>query len=191
VAVFWKKIVRATTSKRGNQRRDEVFLVDQYAALEDAFQHHHRVLGHTDVDLVDVAAENRLPHAVENIGDADGRHEQGRTLLVDQVAQHQTLDQPGHRKHHHHGHGKRQHIGHEQVVHAHPLRNPLREPRHGKCGKQHHRALGEIEDTRGLVDQHEAQRNQRVKHATHQAAEQGFQKKSHGSFLSGWRRDRR
>ena len=44
----------------GNDRGDEVFLVDQDAALEDALEQEDRVLGQADVDLVDVAAEDGL-----------------------------------------------------------------------------------------------------------------------------------
>ena len=37
------------------------------------------------------------------------------------------------------------------------------------------RALRKIEHTAGLEDEHQAQRDQRIQHARHQAAEQGFQ----------------
>ena len=56
-----------------------------------------------------------------------------------------------------------------------PLRDPFGKARHGQRREQHHRALREVEDARGLEDQHEAQRHQRIQHARHQAADEGFQ----------------
>ena len=44
--------------------------------------------------------------------------------------------------------------------------------RHRQAGEQHHRALREVEDARGLEDQHEAERDQRVQDARQQAADQ-------------------
>ena len=37
-----------------------------------------------------------------------------------------------------------------------------------------------VEDAGSLVNQHKAQRHQRIQHAGHQAAQQSFQEKSHG-----------
>ena len=157
--------------QRRNEGGDEVLLVDQDAAFENALQHHHRFFRHADVDLVDAAAEDGLADAVEHIGDAQRRHQQRRAFLVDQVAQHQAFDQPGHCEHHQNGHREGQHVGHEQVVDAQPLRDPFGKARHRQGGEQHHRALGEIEHAGGLENQHEAQRHQRVQHAAHEAAE--------------------
>ena len=44
----------------------------------------------------------------------------------------------------------------------------------GQRREQHHRALREIEHARGLVDQHEADRDQRIHDAGQQAADQHF-----------------
>ena len=45
----------------------------------------------------------------------------------------------------------------------------------GQRGEEHHRALREVEHARRLVDQHEAERDQRVHHAREQAADQHFE----------------
>ena len=45
----------------------------------------------------------------------------------------------------------------------------------GERGEEHHRALREVEHARRLVDQHEAQRHQRIHHAREQAADQDFE----------------
>jgi hypothetical protein len=79
----------------------------------------------------------------------------------------------------HHGDGEGQDVGQEQIVHAQPAGYPLGKARHGQRGEQHHRALGKIEHAGGLENQNEAQRHQRIQHAAHQAAKQGFKKKSH------------
>ena len=85
-----------------------------------------------------------------------------------------------------------QQVGHQLALKPQPLRDPFGKARHRQRGEQHHRALGEVEDARCLEDQHEAQRHQRVQHAGHQAADQGFQKEGHVlSLLSGWCRGRR
>ncbi len=49
----------------------------------------------------------------------------------------------------------------------------------GQRGEEHHRALREVEHAGGLVDQHEAERDQRVHHARQQAADQHFEKEIH------------
>ena len=74
---------------------DQVFLVDQDAVLEDIFQNEDGLLGHADVDLVDAAAEQRLTQTLQKVGDTQGGYQQGRAFLVDQAAQHQSLDEPG------------------------------------------------------------------------------------------------
>jgi hypothetical protein len=62
---------------------------------------------------------------------------------------------------------------------ARPLRDPLREAGHRQRREEDHRALREVEHPRGLVDQHEAERDQRIQHARHQTADQGFEEGSH------------
>ena len=73
-------------------------------------------------------------------------------------------------------------VGEELVVEAGQLRDPFGEARHRQRREQHHRALREVEDARGLVDQHEAERDQRIQHAGHQAAEQGFEERAHAAL---------
>ncbi len=63
-------------------------------------------------------------------------------------------------------------------VEAGRLADPFGEARHRERREQHHRALREIEHAGGLEDQHEAERDQRIQHAGHQAAEQGFEEEA-------------
>jgi hypothetical protein len=111
--------------RRGDAGGIQVFLVDQHAALEHVLQQEHRVLGQADVDLVDVAAEQRLAEAVEEVGDAQRGHQQRDALLVDQLAQHQALDQPGHHDHHRHRGDEGQQVGQQLAVGAQQRRDPL------------------------------------------------------------------
>jgi hypothetical protein len=87
---------------RGHEGGDEVFLVHKDAALEDLVEDHHRLLGDAKIDLVDIAAPDRLAEAVEKVGDAQCRHQQGDPFLIDQRPQHQAFDQPC-EDHHDHG----------------------------------------------------------------------------------------
>ena len=54
----------------GDHRGDHVLHADEDAALEDALQEDLRLLGHADVERVDVAAPDRLAEPVEEVGDA-------------------------------------------------------------------------------------------------------------------------
>jgi hypothetical protein len=58
----------------------------------------------------------------------------------------------------------------------------------GQRREEHHRALREVEDAGRLVDQHEAERDERVHHAREQAADQDFEEEMH---VSAPPRDRR
>ena len=162
-----------------NAGGDHVFLVHQHTALEHRFEQEHGLLGHADVDLVDVAAKKRLAQAFKKVGDAQRRHEQRGAFLVDQVAQYQALNEPGHCKHADARDHEGQQVGNDHVVDAGPLGNPLGKPGHGQRCEQHHGALGEVENARGLVDQHEAEGHQRIEHAGHEAANQCFKKECH------------
>ncbi len=51
----------------------------------------------------------------------------------------------------------------------------LEQPDVGQRGEEHHRALREVEHAGRLVDQHEAERDQRIHHAGEQAADQHFE----------------
>ncbi|MCY1537381.1 hypothetical protein D9M68_728720 [compost metagenome] len=164
---------------RRHDGRDDVFLVDQHTAFEGAFKQEQRVLGHTHVDRVDVRAEDGLAQAVEEIGDAQRGHQQRHAFLVHQVAQHQAFDQPGQDEHAAGRDEEGDHVAEQLALQSQPLRYPLREAGHRQRGEQHHRTLCEVEDARGLEDQHEAERHQRIQHAGHQAAQQCFKKESH------------
>ncbi len=170
--------------QRGDAGGVDVLQVDEHAAGEGALHEEDRVLGHAHVDGVDVRAEQGLAQAVEEVGDAQGGHEQRHALLVDQVAQHEALDQPGHHPHQRGGQHEGDGVGQHEAFDADPLRHPGREARHCQRGEQHHRALREVEHPRGLEDQHEAQRHQGVQHAGHEAAEERFEEEGHGYICS-------
>ena len=177
---FLEKHRQQSHQQSGDQSSDQIFLVDQQAALENILKCHDGVFGHADVDLVNVIAKNRLAKTFQEISNAQGGHQQGGAFLVNQSAQDQSLNQPCHDEHH----ATRQHKGDEvdqhRISQACGLRQPFGKPRHGQGRKQHHRTLSEIEHTRGFVNEHKAQSNQRIQHARHQAAQQSFKKECHG-----------
>src|SRR3990167_5674536 len=179
---FLKEHRQQGHQRGGNGRSNHVFLVDQDAALEHRVERKNGLLGHAHVDFVDVATKQRLAQAFKKVRDAQCGHQQRGTFLVDQVAQHQLFNQPGHHEHD----GARNHeggqVGHDGVVDAGPLGDPFGKAGHGQRCKQHHRALREVEHARSLVDQHKAQRHQRIQHAGHEAADEGFQKECHELF---------
>ena len=134
-----------------NQCGVPVFLVNQNAAFKRALQNHHRVFGHTDVNLVNTASENGLAQAFQKVGNAQGCHQQGGAFLVDQMAQHQTLNHPGDHKHHHTRADEGHHIGGDRVANAQVQGNPLRKTRHRQSCKQHHGTLRKVEHAGCLV----------------------------------------
>src|SRR6185437_2297402 len=139
----------------GDGGGDEVELVDQDAADDD------RVLGDADVEHLDVAAPDELAEAAEEEGDADRRHEQDDGFLVDQRAQHDALDDEGERHHHR-----------DRRQEGEPYRHAeIDEADEGERREQDHDALGEIEDARRLVDQHEAEGDERVHDAGQEPAD--------------------
>ena len=101
--------------------------------------------------------------AFDDEGEADRRHEQRDLRLVHQRAQHEALG--AEREHDHHAERRR----------AAPPRAAApcsMQADERQRGEEHHRALREVEHARGLVDQHEAERDQRVHDAGQQAADQ-------------------
>ena len=63
---------------------------------------------------------------------------------------------------------------------SHEVDSPMLEQAdEGERGEEHHRALREVEHARRLVDQHEAERDERVHHAREQAADQHFEEEGH------------
>jgi hypothetical protein len=106
-----------------------------------------------------IAAEHELAEADEEIGEAEGRHQQDDVGLVDQRAQHQPLDAERERVH-----------DRDRQDRARPRRDALFVQADQRQRREHHHdALREIEHARGLVDEHEAERDQRIKHAADEA----------------------
>ena len=127
-------------------------------------QDHQRRLGQASVDLVDVTAPERLAEAVEKVRDAQRGHQQHDGILVDEMTQHQAFDQPG--QHRHDADRERR----RRPAAASPRTMRATDERR----EQHHRTLREIEHARGLEDQNEAERDQRIHDARHQSAQQHF-----------------
>ena len=84
-------------------RRDagghEITRVDQQPSREHVLEQEDRILGQAEIDLVDVAAPQGLAETVEEIGDAERRHEQDDAFLVHEMAQHQAFDGIGEQAH--------------------------------------------------------------------------------------------
>src|SRR5262249_39441778 len=81
--------------------------------------------------------------------------EQDDVLLVHEGTQHDPLDREGQPYHHRSRQAEREKHGRAALEQA--------DEREGR--KQHHHPLGEVEHARGLEDQHEAERDQRVHEA--------------------------
>lgn len=91
----------------------------------------------------------------------DGGHKQRNGRLIDQAAQHNPLNR------HPHQHHDAQRNGGQSERHPHFF-----DADKGQGGKQHQRALGKVKRTGGLVNQDKAQGDQRIHHASEQAADQ-------------------
>ena len=59
-------------------------------------------LRQTDIERLDLGSPHQVTHAFEEIGQADGRHEQNDRLLPHKVAEHETLHAIGQHDHHDH-----------------------------------------------------------------------------------------
>src|SRR3546814_17611267 len=101
------------------------------------------VLRHADIYGIHRTAKDDLAQAIEKITYADGCHKQRRGLLVDQIAQHPTLDRQGNDPHEHGTDEKRQDIGQKQVVETQPPRNTIGKTGHAQRSHKTKRALGE------------------------------------------------
>jgi hypothetical protein len=136
----------------------------------------HETAGHLDVDCaarqaqlfrdhdLRFAAEHQFAETDQEICQAERRHEQDDVRLIDQRPQHQPLNREGEAEHHGNRQCKRD-IGRNAV---------FMQPDQRKRREHHHDALGEIEDSGSLEDQHEAECDQRIEHAGHQALPQGL-----------------
>ncbi len=100
----------------------------------------------------------------------DGRHEQRDRRLVDQRPQDDALDQQA--QYNHRCERERQREPEVEAV--------LDQAHAGQRRKEHHRALREVEHARSLVDQHEADRHQRVHDSGKESADQDFEEELHG-----------
>ena len=106
-----------------------------------------------------IAAEHEFAEADEKIGDAEGRHQENDVGLVDQRAQHQPLDAERKRVHDRDRENERD-----------PGRDALFVQADKRQRREHHHdPLREIEYARGLVDEHEAERDQRIEDAADEA----------------------
>jgi hypothetical protein len=102
-----------------------------------------------------------------HIADADGQHDDGKRRLAQDGADHDALQQHAEQAH-----------GQDGADH----RQPERKAQHGHAGQaakgaQHHQlALGKAHGFGGLVDQHEAERDQAVDAALRDAADHQLKK---------------
>ena len=133
--------------RAGDRRRDEVEGGDEDAG--DLERH----VGDAEVEPVHLGAPEELRRALDDVGEAERRHEQGHRRAVDQRPQHGALDArsrapPSRRA------WRRAPPANGNAV--------LDQADEGQRREEHHRALREVEHARGLVDQHEADRDQRV-----------------------------
>ena len=160
-----------------DHRRPDVELVHQDTAVEQRFENEQRILGQADVERVNVGAEYGLRQTFDEEGDADRGHKQDDAFLIDELAQHHTFGGPSDDRHHGgcEGEGRRK----SQPERPVPLLEDVEctDQRQRRC--QHHGALGEVEHARGLEDQHETQRDQRIEYARQQAADQHFEEEAH------------
>src|SRR3546814_12238066 len=100
------------------------------------------VLRHADIYGIHRTAKDDLAQAIEKITYADGCHKQRRGLLVDQIAQHPTLDRQGNDPHEQGTDAKRQDIGQKQVIEQQTTLKPLGKTDQGKQGYQNNPATG-------------------------------------------------
>ncbi len=157
-----------------HDRGDQVELIDQHIAEKD------RVLRDADVQRVDVAAPDLLAEPVEEERYADGGHEQVICSWLTSGRSTRRSTSIGQR--HHDGDGQQ---------HGEPDRHAqFDQADEAQCREQHHRALRVVEHAGRLVDQHEAQRDQRIHHAREQSAHGDLDDEGKVHRLSAPRRDR-
>ena len=118
---------------------------------------------------MDLGAPQNLGKAFDHVRQAERGHEQGDRRTIDQGAQHQPLDRNAPAAPCRQGGDKGPAERHAAFQQA-----DKRQRR-----KQHHGALGEIEDAGRLVDQHKADGHQGIHDAGQQPADQHFEEKFH------------
>ena len=115
------------------------------------------------------------PKPIEEQRDADRRHEQDDVRLIDQRAQHDALD----------GDGEDEHDQRASSGTASSAGTPFSWRADQRQRREHHHdALREIEDARGFVDQHEAERDQRVEDAATRPSHSTCSRKSGAPAMS-------
>ena len=124
-AGFLEKQTQGSDQRGRNDGGNHVFHIDQNTARKHALQNECRLFGHADVNLVDGAAEDGLSQPIEEVSDAQRGHQQRDTFLVNQVAKHQPLNQPGQNEHANRSGHEAEDVAKELVFKTHPLRNPL------------------------------------------------------------------
>ena len=107
-------------------------------------------------------APYELGGAFDDVGQTERRHEQGDGRLVGERPQHGALD----------GDADRYHDGESDDQRQCERHAALDQADEGERCEQQQRALREIEHARGLVDQHEADRDKRIHDAGEQAADE-------------------
>ena len=138
-----------------------------------------RAFRRTDIQRLDVGPPHQVGHPLKEICQTDGRHKQDDRLLADQMPEHKPLHE--HRQQHHdpdrqndrkgrmHGPSEIVNIRAKDRVDQMRKRHlPVLDTHQRHRRKQRHDPLGKIENPRRLVDQHETQRDQRIKHPRHQ-----------------------
>ena len=178
--------------KSGDQAAPDIELVDEDTARKQTLQREPSVR-RVQLERIDVRSERQLGRAFNDECGADGRHEQDQAVLIDQWAEHETLDNPRRKRHYKRGEQKRADHGDSEwyVV----CDQEIERAHQRKAGQQNHRTLREVEHARRLEDQHETERDERVEDARQQTAAQHFDEVTQTCqdqcTFNGRRRDRR
>jgi hypothetical protein len=148
---------------RGRRRREQIEL-----AHHDAVDLEGRV-GDAELEAVDLGSPQRLSEALEHEAEAERRHEQRDGRPIDERTQDDLLDRE--REHEH---------GHERDAERRPEAEATLDEAHERQRREeHHRALREVEDARGLVDEDEADGDHRVHDPGEQAAHEHLDEERH------------
>ena len=134
----------------GNRCRHQVEFGNTDAGrLGDPFD---RLVRDAKIQPANPGAPRDLRQAFDEERQPDRRHEQRNLRLIDEGTEHDAFGRERQDDHH------RERRGHRKPGRkAHLQQSDVRQR-----GEEHHRALREIEHARRLVDQHEAERDERV-----------------------------
>ena len=131
---------------------------------------HIGLQGNGQRDVLGLGAPDHGRRALEDLGEPDGHHDDRDHLLPDHQPQHAALEgEPqGHHDREQDGQGDDQ----GQVIE--------RDQRGGHVAAEHHQlALGEVDHAGGLVDQDEAEGDQRVGGPVHEAVDEEVEEERH------------